>query len=567
MLEGMSGIRQSSTWERIKKYQTQVMFIAVFVVVGSVFLFVSHAANSTVSSEAETATQSGTTVVSDANASGGKAVKFGAKTSTGGIPTQVTAHLPINLPTQTWLKQGITSKSNKKLVFAHYFTAYPLRIANVDYASDWYARRYIYPYLGGADPTTAAAYGGLLREGPLPQPVGASTWQLDDMKTEVKRATDAGLDGFTMDMLSFDSASNHYTRMKLILQAAQAVDPNFKIMLMPDGSGIAKNATTYQQVGDAIAGLATNATYKGGLFWLPDGRLVVSPFGPEKESVTYWQNFITYMKNTHGITVAFVPCFINYGDNVAAFAPMSYGLSEWGGRSPKVSSAIANNGVDAHNRGKIWMQPVSYQDERPNQSSYAEAQNGDNYRITWASANSSNAEWVQIPTWNDYSEQADIAPSTHHGWSLLDLTSFYLTQFKNNGTAAPIVRDVAYVNYRTQQAKASVTGQTKVQAIRPDSNAPRDLIEVDTFLTAAATVTLKVGTTTNTYTAPAGISFQTYPIAAGAVSVTIVRNGATVASITPPNAKYNITIGSVTIQDEHYRYLSSVSSRNDSSGY
>lgn len=560
MLLGMNGIRQSSKWERLLKYQTQIAFVAVFVVVGSLFLFVTNAANSTVSSETETATLSGASVVSDTNASGGKAVKFGSASST---PTQTTTHLPINLPTQAWLKQGITSKTNKKLVFAHYFTAYPLRIANVDYASDWYARRYVYPYPGGADPTTATAYGGLLREAPLPQPVGTASWQLDDMKTEVKRATDAGLDGFTMDMLSFNTTSNHYARMKLILQAAQAVDPNFKIMLMPDGSGIFQNSTTYQTVGDAIGALAKDPALKNGLFWLPDGRLVVSPFGPEKESVTYWTDFIAYMKNTHGITVAFVPCFINYGNNVAAYAPISYGLSEWGGRSPKVSTAIANNGVDAHNRGKIWMQPVSYQDERPNQSSFAEALNGDNYRITWASAISSNAEWVQIPTWNDYSEEADIAPSTHHGWSLLDLTSYYLTKYKG-GQDPPIVRDIAYVSHRIQKTSATVTGQTKTMALRTDSTAARDSIEVVTFLTTPATVTVKIGATTNSYTAPAGASQQVYPLAAGTVSVTIVRSGTTVATI---NSPYTITTGSVAIQDLHYYYVSSVSSRNPPASY
>lgn len=561
-----ASVKSTSVADFLKTQKTKILFVGVFVIIGCLFLFVTHAATPTASTEPENGTLNGATAVTDTNASGGKAIKF---SSTSGIPTQTTSYLPINLPTQAWLKKGITSKSYDKLVFAHYFTAYPLRIANVAYANDWYAQRYVYPYPGGADPTTAAAYGGLLREAPLPQAVGASSWQLDDMKTEVTRATEAGLDGFTLDMLSFSTTSNHYARMKLLLQAAQAVDPNFKIMLMPDGSGINKNSVTYQTVADTIASLATNATYKNGLFWLPDGRLVVSPFGPELEAnaTTYWQNFISYMKSTYGITVAFVPCFVNYGNNVAAFSSMSYGLSEWGGRSPKVSNNIATNGNDAHARGKIWMQPVSYQDERADQNSYAEAQNGDNYRITWASANSSDADWVQIPTWNDYSEQADIAPSTHHGWNLLDITSYYLTQFKNGGTATPIVRDIAYVNFRTQQANATVTGQTKTQVIRSDSNAPRDLIEVDTFLTAPATVTLKVGSTTNTYTAPAGVSYQTYPIAAGAVSVTVVRNGTTVATITPPNSDYNITIGSVTIQDEHYRYLGSVSSRNDSSGY
>lgn len=534
--------------------KTKILFVGVFVVIGSVFLFVTHAATPTVSNEVENGTLNGATVVSDTNASGGKAVKFGASSSA--IPTQTTTQLPINLPTQAWLKKGITSKTNDKLVFAHYFTQFTLSESN---GSDYYANNYLPPNgEGGAH----VAYGGYLRERPLP--VGyttTSTYLVDDMKTEVTRATTAGLDGFAVDILSTDTTGYHWDRIRALIQAVKAVDPNFKLMLMPDSYSFSKKATppTAAQVAQALSTVASDST----MFKLPDGRLVVSVFDPEAQGAAYWQSVIAAMKNTYGITVAFVPCFNNYGANVAAFASFSYGLSEWGGRSPKVSNNIADNGVDAHNRGKIWMQPVSYQDERPSQASYAEAQNGDNYRITWASAMSSDADWVQIPTWNDYSEEAEIAPSTHHGYSLLDLTSYYLTKFKM-GQDPPIVRDIAYVSHRIQKAGASVTNETKPMVLRNDSSAARDYVEIATFLTGSATVTVKIGSNTYTYTAPAGASQQTYPLAAGNVSVNVSRGGTTVATV---NSPYAISTGSVAYQDLHYYYISSVASRNPPAGY
>lgn len=550
--------------------RTKIIFVAVFAIVGSAVLFVTHAANSTASTEPENGALNGVASIIDASASGGKAIKFGNGSS---IPTTATAYLPIDLPAQSWLKQGMTSGTYKKLVFAHYFTQFPISEDNKAAASDYYTVNYLAPNgEGGAH----AAYGGFLRERPLPRAVDASSaWQLDDMKTEVTRATQAGLDGFTMDMLSINTSTNHWTNMMNLITAAQAVDSNFKIMLMPDASSL--KTQTYSALGDAIASIANDSTKKNGLFYVNDNgtkRLVISPFGPEIEGAAYWQSFVTYMQNTKGIPVAFVPCFIGgTTTNGPQFASFSYGESEWGARSPQSSAGAASTGITVHTyknmdgNQMLWMAPVSYQDERPNQSKYAEAQNGNNFRSTWAAANSSNADWIQIPTWNDYSEGAEIAPSSHHGWSLLDLTSYYLSQFKNAGTTMPIVRDVAYVNYRIQQATASVTNETSPMIVRTDSNAPRDDIEVDTFLTGSATVTLKMGSTTDTYTAPAGASFQVYPITAGAVSVTIARSGTIVATITSPNTKYDITIGSVAIQDEHYHYLSSVSSRNDSSGY
>lgn len=529
-----------------------ILFVAGFAIVGGLFITLSHAATPTASLETEDGTVAGATSVSDTSASGGLAVKFGSS-----VPTQTTSYLPINLPTQAWLKRGITSGTNNKLVFAHYFTQFTLSESNT---SDYYANNYLPPSGEGG---VHVAYGGYLRERPLP--VGytsTSSYLVDDMKTEVTRATQAGLDGFAVDILTTDTTSYHWTRIKALMQAAAAVDPNFKLMLMPDSYSFSVKSTppTAAAVAQAIASVANDPT----MFKLADGRLVVSVFDPEAQGAAYWQSFITTMKNTYGITVAFVPCFNNYGANVAAFASFSYGLSEWGGRSPKVSNSIADNGTDAHSRGKIWMQPVSYQDERPSQHSYAEAQNGDNYRITWASAINTNADWVQIPTWNDYSEEAEIGPSTHHGYSLLDLTSYYLTKFKT-GQDPQIVRDVAYVSHRIQKASATVTNETSPMTLRVDSSAARDDVEIATFLTAAATVTVHVGSNTYTYSAPAGVSQQVYPIASGTVSVDVVRGGSTVASVSSP---YSIsTASSVAYQDLHYYYVSSVSSRNPPAGY
>ena len=57
------------------------------------------------------------------------------------------------------------------------------------------------------------------------------------------------------------------------------------------------------------------------------------------------------------------------------------------------------------------MQAVSAQDERPYASTYDEADNTANLRMTWTAA-INGADWVQIPTWNDYSEGTEISPST-----------------------------------------------------------------------------------------------------------------------------------------------------------
>ena len=69
----------------------------------------------------------------------------------------------------------------------------------------------------------------------------------------------------------------------------------------------------------------------------------------------------------------------------------------------------------AHSLGKIWMQPVAFQDVRPSQSIYDEAQNSQNLQNMWQIAIASNSEWVQLVTWNDYSEGTCSRPASAMG--------------------------------------------------------------------------------------------------------------------------------------------------------
>ena len=507
--------------------------VTATVLIGVGLIALTRAATPAASIELENGLlSSDVTNVSDVGASGGKAIKFGSAVATGS--------LPFSLSSQTSLK------GSPKKVFAHYFTPYPISLDNKAAAQDYYTINYNNP---AGESNKFYAYGGFFRQRPLPRPVSAATtWQLDDMKTEVRRATNAGLDGFTLDILSL--TGSNYDRMKLLLQAASETDPSFKIVLMPDGTSSA--TADVNTLASSVAGLASqyNSLYK-----LADGRLVISPFAPERQGAAYWQNWVTIMKSTYNIDVAFVPCFLNYSANVATFAPFSYGFSNWGNRSPATNQNIATNINDAHARGKIWMQPVSLQDERPSKSVYDEANNTDNFRLTWSGATANNADWIQIPTWNDYSEGAEIAPSTHTGWSPLNLASYYLSKFKF-GTAPIISKDVLYVSHRVQLAGATpdpAAGNTSLMQLRVGSSPARDTVEVLSFLKAPGNITVKIGSATYAYAAPAGEFTQIYPLQVGIVTANLSRSGTAVVSVDSP---FNV-LDLFTAQDEQYHFVSS----------
>jgi hypothetical protein len=446
--------------------------------------------------------------------------------------------LPFDLPTQTVLK------NSPRKVFANYYPLLPISIDNGNSSADYYATQYLTP---NGEAGNWSPVGGLLRERPLPRPVDPSPdWQLNDLKTEVRRATGAGLDGFIYDMLALDGPV--WDRLPLMMQAAWEADPNFKIMLMPDG-----NAPTTAGDPDQLAAKIASIANSPALYRLTDGRLVISPFRPEAQGAAWWNSFVTIMQTTYGIPVAFVPCFLDYQSNVDAFAPFSYGFANWGDRSaiPETNAYLAGLRNDAHRRSKIWMQPVSVQDNRPRDRLYWEANNTENLRATWAAA-ISGADWVQLVTWNDYTENTQFSPSTHIGWGPLDISSYYLTQFKQ-GVAPPIVRDVVYVSHRVQSHALVPTNQTELMNLSPFSSPPRDTVEVLSFLKSDANVTVNVGDQKFTYSAPAGVFAQSFPLAPGIIDVDVTRSDRLVTEV---KTKFPIELTRTT-QDLQYYFVSS----------
>jgi Glycosyl hydrolase family 71 len=459
------------------------------------------------------------------------------------------AALPFAMPATS------TLRASSKKVFAHYMPSLPVSLDNQAPATDYYARNYLNP---DGEKGAHAAYGGFLRDRPQGRaPLADTAWRLRDLETEVRQAVTAGVDGFSVDPMQLgDTGGQLWTNTKLLMQAANNVDPGFKIMLMPDMSSSVgtKDAATLAK---SLAELAKSPS----AYRLADGRLVVSPFLAEKKTAAWWTTFLTTMKTTYGTSVALWPLFVGNEQTYApSFAPISYGMSIWGSRNPLWNNPLTTTSTGPVGRadkiqaiGQKWMQPVSVQDERPRSSIYDEAENTTNLRNTWQIAMKSGAEHVQLPTWNDYVEGSQFAPSAKHGWSFLDISAYYLAWYKT-GTAPKITRDAAYVTHRTQPYAAKPSyPQTKLMAWRGGSPA-RDTVEALTFLTAPATVAVTVGTKTTTCNAPAGIATCIAPLAAGTVKVTVTRAGASVAAVTSP---HKVTTTPV-VQDLQYVAASSL---------
>lgn len=435
------------------------------------------------------------------------------------------AALPFEIPPKSAL--------NGKLVFAHYFPPYPISLDNAAPAADYYSKQYL---TVNGENNRHAGYAGLLRDRPVPRPTLADAqWRQRDLETEVRQAIAAGIDGFSVDILAKISDTSWWGSSvpTALIKAAATVDPSFKIMLMPDMNGVFKSMTAAQLAAEMKLYTTMASTFK-----LADGRVVISPFLAENKSASWWSQFISIMNNTYRTSVAFVPVFLNAAANMSAFSSISYGMSNWGNRNPAGNPISAANpnypmglAATVHSLGKIWMQPVSFQDARPNQSIFDEAQNSQNLQNTWQIAIASNSEWVQLTTWNDYSEGTSFAPSVGHGRALLDMSSYGLYGFRT-GKSPAIVRDTTYLLYRNQLLSAVPANPSAApMTLRAGSSPARDIVEVLSFLTSPAVVKVSVGGTTTTCNAPAGMSSCFAPLKVGSITVTAVRGTTEVSRV------------------------------------
>ena len=444
-----------------------------------------------------------------------------------------------------------TTSTSSRLVFAHYVPWFPSSIDNRPADVDYYTSQYLNP---AGESGVHASYGGFLRDRPAVRNVSPSAdWRLDDMKLDVGRAAAAGIDGFAVDVVSIDPTSRAWANVVLLLQAAHAVSPTFRIVLQPDMVGLAS-----QDVASLARATATLATYPAA--FRTGGRLLVSPFFAERRSVPWWSQYLAEMSSTYSTPTSLFPVLnddVTYADD---FAPISIGVGNWGSRnpawnSPSSTSATSPRGRIAavHARGDLWMQPVSVQDERPRSGLFDEAANTTNLRSTWQVARDGGADWVLLPTWNDWAEGTAIAPSLFHGYAYLDLMAYYIAWFKA-GTPPALVRDGVYLTHRRQPA-AAVPQFPESTLMRLRGGTPaQDTVESLSFLTAPATVSVDVGGAVTTCDAPAGVSTCVAPLRAGLVSVSVVRDGVPVASVTSPAVVYAAPF----VQDLQYVAASSL---------
>jgi hypothetical protein len=411
--------------------------------------------------------------------------------------------------------------ASRKKVFAHYFTPFPRSLDNADPDHDYYSLQYLRP---DGENGKFAIMGGYLRERPIPRlQISRTNWEFEDACWEVKMAVNAGLDGFCIDLLDDDGP--HWQRTLNIVKAAELIDYRFFIIPMPDMDGVLSEHP------EKLVPMIKKLSRESSIYRLSDGRLVLSPYNAQNRPASWWLEQLMMLK-MEGIDVAFVPCMQYLDQHWNEFLPSCYGLTEWGDRTVQAVLSSPNHAKSAHASGKLWMMPVSPQDMRPKDCIAREAENTKLYRTMWERAISEDADWVQVITWNDYSESTEIEPSTKTGYVFYDLTAYYVALFKT-GLHPAIKRDAIFPVYRTQTTDAELTRQKQGCVFIPEGS-ECNRIEMLAFLTAPATMAINIGDKHFELPAQSGLSSICVPLSLGRPRFIISRHNKASLSLDGP---------------------------------
>jgi hypothetical protein len=438
--------------------------------------------------------------------------------------------------------------NSAKRVFAHYFHPFPVSIDNQAPASDYYNAQYL-SRTGESDKWLAQ--GGYLRARPLGVTPGTNpNWQQLNMEGEVRAAIARGITGFTFDSMSVTDATDSTSDLHLMLAAAQAVDSRFKILIMPDISVLGTDASSVVQIIAAVA--ASPAAYH-----LSDGRLVVSPFDAGLNTPAWWQSVITQL-SAQGIQIALLPTFLGWASEAKAFSAFSYGFSDWGSATVVGADALQGAPAIVHSTyKKIFMMPVDPQQYRPKDFVYWEAGNSAALRTAWGSSIQGDADWVQVVTWNDFSESSPIEPLTdatlqrNIGTGFYNLTGYYASWFLT-GQQPTITHDVLYYFYRREPVNGAARGQSQLDAIVSGSGSAENTIELLGFLTSPGVLKITIGGQTYTQNAAAGIVSFSIPSQPGTPLFTLSRGGTDVFSFQGGVQIYGSSGLPSTVQDLTY---------------
>jgi len=369
----------------------------------------------------------------------------------------------------------------------------------------------------------------------LPTAGPAST--VDDYKAEIQAAQKAGIDGFALNCGAWSVKEPHYKeRVLKLYEAARDLNTGFKLFISADFT----TELSFDEFKDMVEvfrnhpnqfkheGKPVLSTFRGEQMNLTD--LVKKEFVDKKEIVLvpfYYPNPPTELPNDDEIKTLLesnsdLPGFFYFG---AAGTPS------------EISSVSRRTAAAWLGSGKIYMAPVTpyYLGYGVNNRVF-ESRGFEGMAEQWKAAIESKATWIEITTWNDFSESSYVAPfglpfkgNVWRGdWgnvlnhsAYLDASKYFIKWFKR-GKPPTIKRDELFYFYRLHPK--SLAGK---EGMPRNAASMKDEIFVTVFLKAPARLTIENGKAVTAFELDSGVNHVSVPLSIGTPRFILSRDNKT----------------------------------------
>ena len=463
---------------------------------------------------------------------------------------------------QQWAARRAKLDQRPKKIFAHYMVCYPIGMYGLAPA---YSIGHEAPKIRHDSTLMDYAFGGRARAFPLlPDGVDSLTAE-QSADLEIRRAMRAGIDGFAFDVLPLPE-SQAFAYMDAMFKVAEEKDYPFEITWCLDAS--AKNPAVVEYILQKH-GKSPKLARRDGKYLLMGYFSVFQalhhgtgvkewsqrPEWKDKEVSTYaafrmtpegWRTYrsgFTFLEEKfktpmyfhfdmgafghgtqHPITPPPEKLFTTLdavGVLAESFDAVGCNLPQDAGKTP---SAMAQ-AVRA--KGAEWSQPIMYQVESVLWSSLEVSPGSDRIRGCWERARENQSTLMQFWTWNDYTENTMLAPTSDTRYGIIDLTAYY-AQWWKTGKEPKTDHDKVYLIYPKYAHELATYPFGSRASLRGMSNT----LEVLTILTEPATVRLPGRP--ESWEAPAGLSWKQVPLQPGPVAAEVLRGGKVAVRLESP---------------------------------
>lgn len=361
---------------------------------------------------------------------------------------------------------------------------------------------------------------------------------VEDYKDEIRHAQALGIDGFALNAGGWTiekKIPSYKERTQRIYQAAAELGTGFRLFMSADFA----TALTFEEFVDMVESFRGHPNQ-----FTQGGRPVISTYKGENIDLT--PKAVAEFVGERAICL--VPFYRSkpaselpnraqieqvFRDNEALDGFFNFGAAGLPAQITAVTREMASVWKGA---GKLFMAPVTpYYRGRGRNYRLFESRGFEGMAMHWETAIATGADWVEVVTWNDWSEASYVAPfgerestllwNDHFGKMLsheayMEASRHYIEWFKT-GVRPAVVNDEFYYFYRLHPK--TVPG--------PKGEFPRnvegldDRIHATVFLASPATFRIECGATSESFDLSAGVHHVSAPMAEGTPLFVLSRAG------------------------------------------